>query len=253
MEEMIVGRIVIVDDETYQAELMRDILKKYFSEHEVVSYSEVNIAIRNLYDKGADILILDIRMPGMNGFELLSRLSLDENTKIIIISAYNDFEYARSALRKGVCEYLLKPLSKKDMDSLVLLIKKHIETQHMTETESLEKNRDIVLEEALEKCCAYIREHYVEDITLSMLSDFIHMSPAYLSHVFKSNVGIGYKQYLTKIRMKKACEMLKNTNKKVYEIAALVGYDNYASFNKIFQKEFCVSPQKYRMVDSSKV
>lgn len=247
------GRIVIVDDETYQAELMRDILKKYFSEHEVVSYSEVNIAIRNLYDKGADILILDIRMPGMNGFELLSRLSLDENTKIIIISAYNDFEYARSALRKGVCEYLLKPLSKKDMDSLVLLIKKHIETQHMTETESLEKNRDIVLEEALEKCCAYIREHYVEDITLSMLSDFIHMSPAYLSHVFKSNVGIGYKQYLTKIRMKKACEMLKNTNKKVYEIAALVGYDNYASFNKIFQKEFCVSPQKYRMVDSSKV
>lgn len=64
------GRIVIVDDETYQAELMRDILKKYFSEHEVVSYSEVNIAIRNLYDKGADILILDIRMPGMNGFEL---------------------------------------------------------------------------------------------------------------------------------------------------------------------------------------
>lgn len=253
MEEMIVGRIVIVDDETYQAELMRDILKKYFSEHEVVSYSEVNIAIRNLYDKGADILILDIRMPGMNGFELLSRLSLDENTKIIIISAYNDFEYARSALRKGVCEYLLKPLSKKDMDSLVLLIKKHIETQHMTETESLEKNRDIVLEEALEKCCAYIREHYVEDVTLSMLSDFIHMSPAYLSHVFKSNVGIGYKQYLTKIRMKKACEMLKNTNKKVYEIAALVGYDNYASFNKIFQKEFCVSPQKYRMVDSSKV
>lgn len=250
---MIVGRIVIVDDETYQAELMRDILKKYFSEHEVVSYSEVNIAIRNLYDKGADILILDIRMPGMNGFELLSRLSLDENTKIIIISAYNDFEYARSALRKGVCEYLLKPLSKKDMDSLVLLIKKHIETQHMTETESLENNRDIVLEEALEKCCAYIREHYVEDITLSMLSDFIHMSPAYLSHVFKSNVGIGYKQYLTKIRMKKACEMLKNTNKKVYEIAALVGYDNYASFNKIFQKEFCVSPQKYRMVDSSKV
>lgn len=247
------GRIVIVDDETYQAELMRDILKKYFSEHEVVSYSEVNIAIRNLYDKGADILILDIRMPGMNGFELLSRLSLDENTKIIIISAYNDFEYARSALRKGVCEYLLKPLSKKDMDSLVLLIKKHIETQHMTETESLEKNRDIVLEEALEKCCAYIREHYVEDVTLSMLSDFIHMSPAYLSHVFKSNVGIGYKQYLTKIRMKKACEMLKNTNKKVYEIAALVGYDNYASFNKIFQKEFCVSPQKYRMVDSSKV
>ena len=191
-------------------------------------------------------------MPGMNGFELLSRLSLDENTKIIIISAYNDFEYARSALRKGVCEYLLKPLSKKDMDSLVLLIKKHIETQHMTETESLEKNRDIVLEEALEKCCAYIREHYVEDITLSMLSDFIHMSPAYLSHVFKSNVGIGYKQYLTKIRMKKACEMLKNTNKKVYEIAALVGYDNYASFNKIFQKEFCVSPQKYRMADSSK-
>ena len=252
MEEMIVGRIVIVDDETYQAELMRDILKMYFSEHEVVSYSEVHIAIRNLYDKGADILILDIRMPGMNGFELLSRLSLDKNTKIIIISAYNDFEYARSALRKGVCEYLLKPLSKKDMDSLVLLIKKHIETQHMTETKSQENNRDIVLEESLEKCCAYIREHYVEDITLSMLSDFIHMSPAYLSHVFKSNVGIGYKQYLTKIRMKKACEMLKNTNKKVYEIAELVGYDNYASFNKIFQKEFCVSPQKYRMTDSSK-
>ena len=230
MEEMIVGRIVIVDDETYQAELMRDILKMYFSEHEVVSYSEVHIAIRNLYDKGADILILDIRMPEMNGFEFLSRLSLDENTKIIIISAYNDFEYARSALRKGASEYFLKPLSKKDIDSLVLLIKMHIENQYMTETEISGKNRDALLEKSLEKCCEYIREHYVEDITLSMLSEFIHMSPAYLSHVFKSNVGIGYKQYLTKIRMKKACEMLKN----------------------IFQKEFCVSPQKYRMTDSSK-
>lgn len=248
------GRIVIIDDETSQAELMQDILKRHFPDDEVIFYSDVNTAVKKLYENGADVILLDIRMPGMTGFEMLSRLSLDDSTMIIIISAYNDFEYARTALRKGICEYLLKPLSKKDIDTLVLRIRNHMKKQEqkISGEAAYMEDTDIDLAEVLKKCCIYINEHYAEDITLGMLSEFVHISPAYLSSVFKSNMGIGYKRYLTKIRMKKACEMLKNTNKKVYEIAVLVGYDNYASFNKIFKKEYHTSPQKYRMTDPGK-
>ena len=64
--------------------------------------------------------------------------------------------------------------------------------------------------------------------------------------MFKTFMGVGYKEYLTRIRIERACEMLKTSNLKVYEIASQSGYNDYVSFVKSFKKEIGITPQKYR-------
>ena len=187
----------------------------------------------------------------MTGFELLSRLHLQNSTLVIMITAYDDFEYAVTALRAGVHEFLLKPLSKKSITLLINHIERYIK-EHFDGEMVISEADTIRNEEIIERCCSYLREHFAEDITLNTLSDFVHISPAYLSNFFKTSQGIGYKKYLTNIRIEKACALLNNTNKKVYEIATLVGYDNYSSFVKIFKRETGVSPQDYRLTGARK-
>ena len=120
-------RVVVVDDEYSQLRLWRDILFKYCPEYEIVTFGDSVEAMDYLLEQGADVLLLDIKMPGMNGFELLSHLLWDDSMMVVIISAHNDFEYARMAIRKGVNEYLLKPISRKEIEHLILQIRNHME------------------------------------------------------------------------------------------------------------------------------
>lgn len=534
------ARIVVVDDEYSQLRLLGDILRRFCPEYEIETFDDSTEAMEYLLEHEVEVLLLDIKMPGMTGFQLLSHIIRDDDMMVVIISAYNDFEFAQTAIRKGVDEYLLKPVSRKEIDRLSQQIKKHIgrveqrrqqaqerETalpilgsltpseinrllsrwieQNLKEEErkkicslfpcnmgfavvirltqrkrirelyssgylqysivpkiqqmiyghlqvcgkiltgigdwnsleilvvagdvnedsreqaqgllkhvmrqvekemgiafaagisslsynltgqigicyrqalkalrygyvmnhgrcqqykeSLEENEtgspmrffeagvtevsgwramgeqqlkeavqkgfndlcrhsaDVELDllvrqfiylfrsgasyvsefystesgadilqkieqnlmyeedcaglcgnlknaieqlfsvvkndsasdmaENMKRCRHYINEHYSEPVSLVSLSDYIHLSPSYVSSMFKAFMGIGFKEYLTRVRMKKACEMLRDTGMKVYEIAIKAGYSDYISFIKSFKKEIGLTPQKYRMV-----
>ena len=136
-------RVVVVDDEYSQLRLWRDILFKYCPEYEIVTFGDSVEAMDYLLEQGADVLLLDIKMPGMNGFELLSHLLWDDSMMVVIISAHNDFEYARMAIRKGVNEYLLKPISRKEIEHLILQIRNHMEKIEKKQLELEESNRSL--------------------------------------------------------------------------------------------------------------
>lgn len=72
------------------------------------------------------------------------------------------------------------------------------------------------------------------------------MSPTYFSKSFKEEVGVSYTQYIAKLRMDKAIELLSDPENKVYEVAYAVGYNEYAHFAKVFKKYFKFSPTDYR-------
>ena len=93
---------------------------------------------------------------------------------------------------------------------------------------------------------AYIEQHYNEDIGLNELADMVQMSPAYLSVLFKSEVGMSYVKYLTNLRMNRAKEFLKE-GRKVYEVSELVGYHNYRYFSDTFKKYVGQTPKAYTM------
>lgn len=91
----------------------------------------------------------------------------------------------------------------------------------------------------------YINEHYTEDIGLTELAVHVNMNPAYLSMVFKEQVGMSYIKYLTKIRIDKAKELLQNGGKAT-EVSEKVGYRDYRYFSQVFKKNENMTPNQYK-------
>lgn len=91
----------------------------------------------------------------------------------------------------------------------------------------------------------YLDEHYNQDIGLGELADKVGMSMAYLSVLFKTEVGTSYIKYLTELRIRKAKKMLQG-GYKVNEVSELVGYSNYRYFCDIFKKHEGMTPNEYK-------
>ena len=120
--------IVIVDDELGQLEMFVDILKQLRPEYHVVQFDnplEVEDYIRH---NNTDVLITDIRMPQINGMDLIRKIrGVDSNILIVIFTAYSVFSYAKTAIELGVIEYIIKPVSLSTINSLIDKIDNHIE------------------------------------------------------------------------------------------------------------------------------
>lgn len=99
----------------------------------------------------------------------------------------------------------------------------------------------------IQKTMKYIEEHYGdESISLSSAADHVSVSTGYLSALFKKEGKMNFVEYLTKVRMEKAMELLKNTDKKTYEIAYAIGFANPHYFSISFKKYSGMSPSDYR-------
>jgi two-component system response regulator YesN len=92
----------------------------------------------------------------------------------------------------------------------------------------------------------YIDENYGYELTLSSLAEMFHFNETYLSGLFKQNAGITFSDYVTKLRMAKAEQLLRENELKLTDIATLVGYSSSSYFSTSFKKHFGVSPKEYR-------
>ncbi|MGG5370873.1 phosphoenolpyruvate hydrolase family protein [Enterococcus sp. AZ196] len=92
----------------------------------------------------------------------------------------------------------------------------------------------------------YIEENYSAPIYLSELAELAHLNTSYLSTLFKQKTGTNFTEYLIRFRINKAIELMQTTDLKIHAIAEMVGYPNYAQFNKIFRKYTDYSPRKYK-------
>lgn len=95
-----------------------------------------------------------------------------------------------------------------------------------------------------EQAMRWIREHYMEDITLNSISEQVYLNPAYLSVMFKKKTGRSIIEYLTEVRMEEAKKLLVQTDLKMYQIAERVGYNDAAYFSNSFKKYQSMTPQE---------
>ncbi|KGE16373.1 response regulator transcription factor [Paenibacillus wynnii] len=84
------------------------------------------------------------------------------------------------------------------------------------------------------------------DVSLRVLADHVNLHPTHLSKIYKIETGEGISEYISRLRMERACHKLKTTAKKVYEIGMEIGYMDPAYFIKVFKRQFGVTPQEYR-------
>lgn len=92
----------------------------------------------------------------------------------------------------------------------------------------------------------FIRQHYAEDISLNTLAEHFYLHSNYLSKLFKDKTGKNFIEYLTEVRMKKAKELLQNTDYKIIDICAMTGYDNPRYFSRLFKQHTQMTPREYR-------
>jgi two-component system, response regulator YesN len=101
---------------------------------------------------------------------------------------------------------------------------------------------DISGKDIVELVKKYIDQHFDQDLGLQYISDTYHIHPIYFSRIFKTHVGESFNSYLTRKRMEKAMELLRNPTLKLHEISTIVGYEDPKYFSKVFKKHYGSSP-----------
>jgi two-component system response regulator YesN len=143
----------------------------------------------------------------------------------------------------GLNYSFISELSQKDLfEDICIWIVKVLDTFMDTVYES----RNIKNSKLLSDAMNYIRENYKENLTLESVAQQVFISPFYLSHLFREELDITFLEYLTRIRIETAKQLLKDQNTTISSIAAEVGYEDPSYFSKVFKKNTGLSPNQYR-------
>lgn len=211
--------ILLVDDERLAVEVMnRMIDKEKYGFSTIYKALSMKQAQQICEETDIDIIICDIEMPRGSGLDFVQwLLDTGRNPIVIFLTSHAVFSYAQQAVSLGVQDYLLKPVEPEDMN------------------------------QALEKVKTYIETHFKEELTRESLASEVFMNPDYLSKLFKKNTGSSLMDYVTKVRIERAKELLERTVLTISEIAIETGYSNTAYFTKMFKKYTNgVTPREYR-------
>lgn len=137
---------MLVDDEKLILQGLLNIIEWDKLDLEVIHLAEDGMeALEKFKDNPVDIIVTDINMPRLTGLELLKEIkALDSNVKFIILSGYDEFSYARTAIKLGVENYILKPIDEEELESSLKKLKKKIEEEKSKDIKVLEKNRLLI-------------------------------------------------------------------------------------------------------------
>jgi len=112
---------------------------------------------------------------------------------------------------------------------------------------AMENNNKKSSIKAVAAALLYIDSHYIDrSLNMNMVAREVHISPSYFSVIFSQETGVTFTDYLISLRIRKAQELMCNTDLKVYEISFRVGYDTSAYFSTVFKKETGMSPSEYK-------
>ncbi|MDF2924055.1 MAG: hypothetical protein K0R57_2969 [Paenibacillaceae bacterium] len=208
-----------------------------------------------------DLVVTDIRMPEMDGLEMIKALKqAGAACHFIILSGYSEFEYAKQAMRLGVRHYVLKPVEESELESCLELVAAALDQERQygankgqtpvfpgqgaegSDYEFHTNNRNGLMEELK----GYIHKNFREELTLNHLAEHFFINPYYLSKFFKKKTGATFLAYLTKVRIEHAKHLLASTDMKIYEVSERVGYKDTKYFSKIFEKTVGKKPSEYR-------
>lgn len=212
-------------------------------------------ALEWLKTNPAHILITDVRMPEVDGLQMLETLaSRGPLPVVIVISGHAEFEYAKKSLQLGAFDYILKPLDKAALiDTVQRAFERDSDKDRLGAMEKLvdPKLLEVGRDEArygtsIKDAIDFIYGHLHEAITMKQVAEQLHLNASYFSVLFKEQTGVTFSDYLTRIRLQKAKELLVATRLPVWEIAEKVGYQTVKYFIKVFKESEGTSPRQYR-------
>ena len=261
-------RLLIADDERLEREALAEMVTRRFVEHEIVLEEAENgrKAADTAILWGADLILMDIEMPGMNGLDAARAvLAQRPGCRVIFVTAYSLFQYAHEAVHLGACDYLLKPVDPDELEASIRRAIRQIETERKLEAlapiqqeqepeapaapdEEATHGGDESSQNALVMAHVrrYLEDNYMFDISLDSVGEILHISPAYLSAQFKKYQKMNFLDCLTELRINAAKELLNDPFRSSAEVASMVGYEDASYFARAFKKRTGVTPTQYR-------
>ncbi|MGD6778581.1 response regulator transcription factor [Sutcliffiella horikoshii] len=250
-------KAIIVDDEKHVREGL--LLLANWKENGIDAIYEAedgDEAIMLIKQHRPEIIFTDMAMPKKDGISLLKWISESDLPSVtIVVSGYDDYTFMRNAIYYKSFDYILKPIDPDLLNETLeravkkwkeeALLKRTISSIGDMETIPVRSTEPVSVS-SMEKIEEYLRANYQQDITLQEIADRFYLSREHISRKFKQEYHENITDYVTRIRMEKAKELLANPNLKIYEIAYHIGYQNEKYFSKVYKKFFGMTPNEYR-------
>jgi two-component system, response regulator YesN len=196
-----------------------------------------------------DLLITDIKMPVLGGLDLARRIrATNADIRIVIISGYSEFDYARRAIELGVDDYLLKPIDTEGLREILRRLRIKLESQAgLVDSEYCLDRTDAREDELARTITLYLQENYREPYSLEKLASTFNCKAAYLLRLYNRVTGSTPTQELIKLRIEKAKRLLVgHPSLEIKQVAAAVGYDDPLYFSRLFKRETGLAPTAFR-------
>jgi len=239
--------VIVVEDEKRIAKNIARLIEQTNSHYKVIDiFSNGEDAWDYIQKQPPQVVFTDISMPVMDGIELVNHIHESMSfIRCVILSGYADFSYARSAMRYGVEDYLLKPINPKELQETLTRIEMSLlaQKEDITNSSSQENYKP---EEIVILIKEYIQKHYANDISLAVLSDSLGFSSSYLTKIFNKLEGTTPSKYIRDYRMGIAKQLLSEPGSSINTVSTAVGYPDPFHFSKTFKQTFGVSPSEYK-------
>ncbi|WMJ84830.1 response regulator transcription factor [Oscillospiraceae bacterium LTW-04] len=197
-----------------------------------------------------DIIITDIKMPKMDGIEMVRLLRERGNTAyVIILTAYSSFAYAQSAIKLGAVDYLLKPFHDGDLEQAIqkIVSNKSEDTVEYEPASCIRKVSQTAKNKYVMEALNFIAQNYSDpEITAGSIANALSISNSHLNHIFKRETAYTVSSYIVNYRLHAAMQMLRDCRNRVYEVTEKVGYRDIAYFSSTFKKAIGMSPSEYQ-------
>ncbi len=244
-----IWRVMLIDDEESARKLLRAGIQWESLGMEVVGEAASGIeAINVIDDLKPDIAFVDISMPFMDGIEFTEIVTgRYPHLIIIIMTAIDQFEYARKCVSLPVYEYMLKPMVRADVTAILKKVREKLdrEQDHWEEASAEEETPVPEEENPTELIRRYVEENFADSkLNLTFLAQRFGFSPSYLSRKFKQDTGKNFVEYLSGLRMEEAMR-LAGTGAKMFSTAAAVGIPDPNYFSRCFKKYTGMSYSEY--------
>lgn len=227
-------RVLIVEDNRLERLAMEKLFSMIYPDvFTVVSLAaDGKSALLYLEKYFCELVMLDINLPDISGLDLLEKIKeLRPATKCIMVTAYAEFSYLQLSIRRNAFDYLLKPYSKNTLkEALDRFLDDYWKGEQYGSNAICVNVRN------------YLMDNYTKPLMLQDVADAVGFDKSYIGRVFKKEFGMGVMEYLSKIRIDRAEELI-SRGMSVSEAAVKVGFDDPAYFGKCFKKLKGFSPK----------
>ena len=242
-------KILIAEDEQRAREGLSKLLGTLSGDYELIGQAaNGQVALDMILRLKPDVVFTDIKMPILDGLALIQAVR-DRHlpTEFVVISAYADFELARQSISLGVAEYVLKPVTREDIERTLHRLQQRISggTGYLVQQTQSLRQKYPEAHPLILRTLDVVQNCYAGKINQRELAEGLGISPEYFSYLFSKNIGETFSSFLRTYRIQQALELYRDGSCDRKDVPYAVGFSDAKYFNQVFRKVIGKSPTEY--------